>query len=49
VGDGDLGGLLILVVVGDGDRDEVFALAALSFGLAFDLIFKLAYLDESVR
>ncbi len=49
VRDGDLGGLLILVVVGDGDRDEVFASAALSFGLAFDLILKLAYLDESIR
>jgi hypothetical protein len=35
VGDGDLDGLLILVV-GDGDRDEVFALAAVAFGLAFD-------------
>ena len=48
VGDGDLDGLLILVV-GDGDRDEVFALAAVAFGLVFDLRLKLAYLDESVR
>ena len=48
VGDGDLDGLLILVDGGDGDRDEVFALTALAFGLAFDLRLRLAYLDESV-